>query len=121
MSAESFTKQLHNLSYKDMMQIAEYLVKHLNTAVKPEIHATAMAALLSTIKVEGMATSNEEAKMIGIIFRRKRAVMVTPVLGGYTTMISEMPSTTATSSNLRDALGMTLDQAVALQALTGKK
>lgn len=124
MSIPQLVKQIHQLTYSEMLAVAAELSTSImmqeskltpDKAVQGPIpHAVAQALLGLHSPVDVL---QQEEKLLRAIFSRKRSIAVHFQGGGWHTDITSLPGAHAAGTNLREALGRTIDQSITMQAL----
>jgi len=124
MSGPQLVKQIHQLTYSEMLTVSEHLsIALMRAEMKekpgesvsgPAYSAVAHALLSLTAPTDVLA---QEEKLLRQLFRRKRAIAVELKGAGWHTDITTLSGAQASGVNLREALNRTLDQIITLQAL----
>lgn len=124
MSVPQLVKQIHHLTYKEMLEVAEAIsVRLMKFEMKerpgepvagPPLGVVADALLAITSDVDLNA---QEEKLLRQLFSRKRTIAVELTGGGWKTDITTLQGAQAVGTTLRDSLNKTLDQIITLQAL----
>lgn len=118
MSVPQLVKQIHLLTYKEMLQVAGAIQKALQEqdALDKGLPQTAIAEAL--LLVEGATDiMAQEETLLRQLFSRKRSISVERDGKGWLVDITTIPGAQAAGVSLREALSRSLDQIVTLQAL----
>lgn len=119
-----FLKQLRQLPYQDMMLVAAELEKII--AERPEAdwpQAVVLAealAQLSRMPVEDSLSTQQENKILRVMFRAKRTIAIKEFNGGFNITLDTLRGHTM-HKDLKVGINQMLDTLVAARALTGGK
>ena len=119
MSLPVLMKAVRQLSYAEMMKLAEALQDQLLCQASEPINV--IAKVLSELNFPGIEDANkEEAKLLKQAFSRKRSISVKFDKGFYA-VCETLPGSQVMGPDLRAAFPQMIDQIVTMQALQNMK
>lgn len=117
-------KQIRQLSYADMLLVAEELRALLAEHAKQALDAHFVAQSLVTLAHKPIsmsdATKAEEA-ILAKVFSRKRQVSITRRSAGWEINVPTLPASNVVGTELRPMFHLLLDQIITMHVLTAGK
>lgn len=117
MGRKSINQQLQGMTYRDMVDFSEILAGEINNSGHPEVEASTIAEVLTTLPISNEQTDRTNEFLISM-FGRKRNITIQPMSSGvFRFSCASFQGATVFEKDIREGISQLLDTLTVLKAL----